>query len=45
MIVDFEAEMMKLLDPIDSNYKKEINKPNQSTVPLNAYLYDGIVVF
>lgn len=44
--IDFEAEMMKLLDPIHSSSKKEeIQSNNQTTVPINSYLYDGIIVF
>ena len=46
--IDFEAEMMKLLDPVHEEHKKDQNnnKINQSSVPSNAiYLYDGIVVF
>ena len=46
--IDFEAEMMKLLDPVHEEHKKDQNnnKTNQSSVPSNAmYLYDGIIVF
>ena len=45
VVIDFEAEMMKLLDPVNHTHKTETQKINQSTVPINAYLYDGIVVF
>ena len=40
--------MMKLLDPVHEEHKKDQNnnKINQSNVPSNAmYLYDGIIVF
>ena len=44
VVVDFEAEMMKLLDPIQ-NYKKN-NNSNIDTGLSNAmYLYDGIVIY
>ena len=51
MIIDFEAEMMKLLDPISDSYRKESStnsntqQNNQNTIPIASYLYDGIVVF
>lgn len=46
--IDFEAEMMKLLDPVQEEHKKDQNnnKNKQSSIPSNAmYLYDGIIVF
>lgn len=46
--IDFEAEMMKLLDPVHAEYKKDQNnnKINQSNIPSNQmYLYDGIIVY
>jgi hypothetical protein len=46
MIIDFEAEMLKLLDPIQP---KETPKTNKNTNTFNSspdlYLYDGIIVF
>lgn len=46
--IDFEAEMMKLLDPVHVEHKKSElnNSSNQSNIPSNEiYLYDGIIVF
>ena len=47
--IDFEAEMMKLLDPIHEEHTKDQNKNNinnQSNIPSNQmYMYDGIIVF
>lgn len=46
--IDFEAEMMKLLDPIHENNKKSEanNANNQSNISSSSmYLYDGIIVF
>ena len=47
--IDFEAEMMKLLDPVHEEHKKDQNKNNinnQSNIPSNQmYMYDGIIVF
>ena len=47
-ILDFEAEMMKLLDPVKDTIKttETLNKNNQSTIsPNSMYLYDGIIVY
>ena len=47
--IDFEAEMMKLLDPIHEEHRKDQKKNNinnPSNIPSNQmYMYDGIIVF
>ena len=45
--IDFEAEMMKLLDPIRDESKNDpINNTHASSAPSNSmYLYDGIIIF
>ena len=49
MIIDFEAEMMKLLDPVKDEVKKSSEQKNNyqanQAITTNAYLYDGIIVF